>query len=65
MFTQAVNSNDSRAFRCTAKLFNADGEVYRCSRDGGHRKKHLCVDDGVFVGFDDWAAGLEDDEAQS
>jgi len=31
-------------------------ENYRCSLEAGHKRKHLCTDDGVFVSWTD--AGL-------
>jgi hypothetical protein len=49
--------------RCLAVVRVTDGELYRCSRDKNHRENHLCIDNNVHVGFDDWACGWElDDE---
>lgn len=48
-------------FRCQAEVLEG-GEFYRCSRDANHEHKlHLCLDFGVWVQFDNWAAGLEDE----
>ena len=44
------------ALRCRAELLDK-GEFFRCSRDRDHLQKHLCIDYGVHVSFDDWAAG--------
>jgi hypothetical protein len=49
------------ALRCHAEV-TASGKIYRCCRDRSHSGKHFCNDDGICLSFDDWAAGLEDDE---
>ena len=48
------------ALRCQAEVLD-NHDFYRCSRDSGHQGNHLCIDFGVSVRFDDWAAGLEDE----
>jgi hypothetical protein len=60
MFSTPVSSNrGDDVLRCRAEVLDK-GEFYRCSRDANHiGKLHLCLDDNVYVSFDDWAAGEE------